>query len=196
MRIILLGGTVWKKKKNNLLQITDLNLTTSPHFWTTTLFLRSKGQSSSFVDPHSNLFFVLLGWVVALFFTRLSNALSSSSKPDSCSFKIQTVSFFLVTPVMTAWIPPWLVFLDLWGGGFPHKAFQWEHRYFQCFGASGSSTEVRLFHGWLDSQSQTQSSPKEPECYAREFFPLIWYWVLFCLLLFLFVCFGEPCLLF
>lgn len=84
MKITIHGGrrkqTVWgshfcvahfEKTKKHFASITDLNITTSPHFWTTTLFLRSKGQNNSFFGPHPPSLLL----VVALFFMNSSSSL-------------------------------------------------------------------------------------------------------------------------
>lgn len=92
MRITLLGGALWKKKKKQFASIADLNLTTSPHFLTTTLFLRSKGQSSSFSAP-PNPFLLLF---LPCFHEKFSCFFRVSARPESYSFKIPAVSFILV----------------------------------------------------------------------------------------------------
>lgn len=204
--ITLLGGALWEKKKKHFASIADLNLTTSPHFLTTTLFLRSKGQSSSFSAPLQP--FVVVVVVFACFHEKFQLPLSSSSKArngllKSSSSKIPAVSLILVISAITsldpnfkAWkTPPYLMFLHLWSvPPCSQKAFQWgRNQYFQDLGASGSSTEVRLFHGWYIRQSRIQSSLKSLKLSLR--------WVLFsdyteclyvCCYFHLPVCFWAP----
>lgn len=84
--------TLEKKKKKQFASIADLNLTTSPHFLTTTLFLRSKGQSSSFSAP-PNPFLLLF---LPCFHEKFSCFFRVSARPESYSFKIPAVSFILV----------------------------------------------------------------------------------------------------
>lgn len=205
-------------KKKQFASIADLNLTASPHFVTTTLFLRSKGKSSSFSAPHSNPFLLLLLFLPC-FHEKFQLPLSEywvaarqnhpSLKPQQClsswlPLLIQRGSQTSNNgnPNLPCVLTP-LRCVPL----APQRYFSGKDRYSQDLGASGSSAEVRLFHGWYIKPSRIQSSLKSQT--ITQMSALLWFYaecfyVRCCLyvvlrisfVFFLSFFFFEPCLLF